>query len=197
MSIGRLGCFLAGLEDHTCGLPTPLPFGVDFGDGIPRHPTQLYEILFLLALAGWFLWRIKTRRPQGCMFGQFVFAYALFRFFVEFIKPRYTLPLLPLSAIQLTCLAAIIYAVLHWNAQCCGKMEAGSSCGAGLNHPSQPANSIVGESCATPPERPSLVVERTRGLCPHCTPRLQTIEAKLVIQQDNVYLEKFCPEHGR
>ncbi len=48
MSIGRVGCFLAGLADHTFGLPTSLPWGVDFGDGLPRHPTQLYEIAFLV-----------------------------------------------------------------------------------------------------------------------------------------------------
>ncbi|HET8941763.1 MAG TPA: prolipoprotein diacylglyceryl transferase family protein, partial [Rudaea sp.] len=41
MCIGRVGCFLAGLGDHTYGTPTTLPWAVDFGDGIPRHPTQL------------------------------------------------------------------------------------------------------------------------------------------------------------
>ena len=38
MSIGRVGCFLTGLDDHTCGTWTGLPWAVDFGDG-PRHPT--------------------------------------------------------------------------------------------------------------------------------------------------------------
>ena len=45
LAIGRVGCFLAGLNDGTFGLPTHLPLGIDFGDGIPRHPTQLYEIV--------------------------------------------------------------------------------------------------------------------------------------------------------
>ena len=49
MSIGRVGCFLTGLDDHTCGTRTGLPWAVDFGDG-PRHPTQLYEIAFLLLM---------------------------------------------------------------------------------------------------------------------------------------------------
>ena len=44
MAVGRIGCFLTGLADHTFGVATTLPWGVDFGDGIPRHPTQLYEI---------------------------------------------------------------------------------------------------------------------------------------------------------
>jgi uncharacterized radical SAM superfamily Fe-S cluster-containing enzyme/prolipoprotein diacylglyceryltransferase len=204
MCIGRLGCFLAGLEDHTYGLGTSLPWGVDFGDGITRHPTQLYEILFLLELAGLFLWRIKTRRQQGCMFGQFVFAYAVFRFFVEFIKPRYTLPVLPMSAIQLACLAGIIYAVLHWNVQCCGKVEAGGGCGAGLNQARREASpqdhsasqtecSTAGEGCCSSQDGSPRVVELTNGLCAHC---LQKIEAKLVIEGGNVYLQKFCPDHG-
>ena len=43
--IGRIGCYLSGLEDNTYGLPTALPWGHDFGDGILRHPVQLYESL--------------------------------------------------------------------------------------------------------------------------------------------------------
>jgi phosphatidylglycerol---prolipoprotein diacylglyceryl transferase len=50
IAIGRIGCFLTGLSDNTYGTPTTLPWAINFGDGIPRHPTQLYEILFLLAL---------------------------------------------------------------------------------------------------------------------------------------------------
>jgi prolipoprotein diacylglyceryltransferase len=50
IAIGRIGCFLTGLSDNTYGTPTKLPWAVDFGDGIPRHPTQLYEIAFLVAL---------------------------------------------------------------------------------------------------------------------------------------------------
>jgi phosphatidylglycerol---prolipoprotein diacylglyceryl transferase len=50
IAIGRIGCFLTGLSDNTYGIPTTLPWAVNFGDNIPRHPTQLYEIAFLLAL---------------------------------------------------------------------------------------------------------------------------------------------------
>ena len=52
--IGRIGCYLSGIEDNTYGLPTALPWGHDFGDGILRHPVQLYEslsMLFFLAVA--------------------------------------------------------------------------------------------------------------------------------------------------
>ena len=53
MMIGRVGCFLAGLEDGTYGTESNLPWAIDLGDGIYRHPTNLYEILFLGLL--WFI----------------------------------------------------------------------------------------------------------------------------------------------
>jgi prolipoprotein diacylglyceryltransferase len=56
IAIGRIGCFLTGLSDNTCGTPTTLPWAINFGDGIPRHPTQLYEIAFLLALIPILYW---------------------------------------------------------------------------------------------------------------------------------------------
>jgi len=48
IAVGRIGCFLTALSDNTYGIPTKLPWAVNFGDGIPRHPTQLYEVVFLL-----------------------------------------------------------------------------------------------------------------------------------------------------
>src|SRR5271168_2465513 len=49
--VGRIGCYLAGLDDMTYGTPTSLPWGHDFGDGVPRHPVQLYESLAMAAFA--------------------------------------------------------------------------------------------------------------------------------------------------
>jgi prolipoprotein diacylglyceryltransferase len=60
IAIGRIGCFLTGLSDNTYGTPTTLPWAINFGDGIPRHPTQLYEIIFLLTLT-LILYRVLTR----------------------------------------------------------------------------------------------------------------------------------------
>ncbi len=175
MCIGRVGCFLEGLPDQTYGIVTSLPWGVDFGDGIRRHPTQLYEIVFLLLLAGVFLWRMKTGRQRGCMFSQFVFGYMAFRLAIEFIKPRYTLPIVPLSAIQLASLAGMAYGLLHWNDQCCGRREAISEppAGAGDDGP--------------------VFVELTNSLCLTC---LRKIEAKVLIDSGRVFLQKFCPDHG-
>ena len=103
MCLGRVGCFLTGLADHTHGVHSSLPWAVDFGDG-PRHPTQLYEIAVLLALgAGLLAWSRTGGRPNGQVFRLFMLGYLGWRFGVEFIKPRET-PVLGLSAIQLACL---------------------------------------------------------------------------------------------
>jgi prolipoprotein diacylglyceryltransferase len=51
IAVGRLGCFFAGLDDFTYGTPTTLPWGHDFGDGIARHPVQLYESAAMAAFA--------------------------------------------------------------------------------------------------------------------------------------------------
>ena len=51
LAIGRIGCFLSGLDDDTYGSPTSLPWGINFGDGKFRHPAPLYELIFALLLA--------------------------------------------------------------------------------------------------------------------------------------------------
>jgi phosphatidylglycerol---prolipoprotein diacylglyceryl transferase len=83
IAIGRIGCLLRGC---CYGTPTSLPWGVNFGDGIPRHPTQLYEALFMLAtFAG--LVAIKNRVAQpGGLFRILMVAYFSCRFAVEFIR---------------------------------------------------------------------------------------------------------------
>lgn len=107
IAIGRIGCFLAGLPDRTYGTPTALPWAVDFGDGIPRHPTQLYESLFLAALAA-VLVRV-SRRPHrnGDLFKGFMVGYLGLRLAVDFIKPGIALG--GLTSIQWTALLTLIY----------------------------------------------------------------------------------------
>ncbi|MBO0358066.1 prolipoprotein diacylglyceryl transferase [Hymenobacter sp. BT186] len=118
LGIGRLGCHLSGLEDGTFGTATALPWGINFGDGIQRHPTNLYEILFLAALA-LLLWLLERRQPlpDGRRFQLFLAAYLLFRLLVEFIKPTPPLPGLGLTAIQWACVAGLGYYVWVWTRQ--------------------------------------------------------------------------------
>ena len=88
IAIGRVGCFFAGLADDTYGTATRLPWGVDFGDGVRRHPTQLYEFVFLMVLA-WGLWRwMKRPHGDGAVFRGFLAAYLGWRLMVDFIKPQ-------------------------------------------------------------------------------------------------------------
>ena len=113
IAIGRIGCFFAGLADDTYGTPTSLPWGVDFGDGIRRHPTQMYEVCFLVLLA-WVLWRWNKRpHAEGQVFRGFLAAYVGWRLLIDFIKPQ---PLVEgMNLIQWACLAGlIVLAIGEW-----------------------------------------------------------------------------------
>jgi prolipoprotein diacylglyceryltransferase len=62
--IGRIGCFLSGDGDY--GIPTSLPWGMSFPDGlVPTtqrvHPTPIYELI-VACLIAWWLWRIGARQ---------------------------------------------------------------------------------------------------------------------------------------
>jgi prolipoprotein diacylglyceryltransferase len=109
MIIGRIGCFLAGLKDGTFGVASSLPWAIDFGDGIRRHPTNLYEILFWIVL--WLILVLIEQKhtfSNGSRFKVFMISYLIFRLLVEFIKPAYFFPI-GLSTIQLVCIAGILY----------------------------------------------------------------------------------------
>lgn len=112
--IGRLGCFLCGLSDHTYGIETTLPWGVDFGDGIFRHPLQLYEIIFLTALSGLLIYWTKSNHSKaaktGDQFQWFMIGYCLFRFSVEWLKPveRFYWGLDPIQLLSIIGLLATI-----------------------------------------------------------------------------------------
>jgi phosphatidylglycerol---prolipoprotein diacylglyceryl transferase len=103
IAIGRIGCFLEGLPDHSYGIATTLPWGVDFGDGIHRHPTQLYEVLFLAALAFWL-----RRQPcrEGDRYRTFLVAYLTFRLAIDFLKPG--VPFAGLTCLQWACVIGIL-----------------------------------------------------------------------------------------
>ena len=109
IAIGRVGCFLSGLADHTYGNPTALPWGVDFGDGVPRHPTQLYEIVFLAALAAVMYVRRARFTVAGDRFRLFLAAYLAFRLVVDAIKPVPYAYFGFLSGIQLLCIGGLCY----------------------------------------------------------------------------------------
>ena len=96
-AIGTIGLFLGRVANfingELYGAPTDLPWGVVFPtdpEGLPRHPTQLYEaglegvLLFLIVMVGtrWLGW---LKRP-GLVAGIFGIGYALSRILVEFVR---------------------------------------------------------------------------------------------------------------
>jgi phosphatidylglycerol:prolipoprotein diacylglycerol transferase len=87
--IGRIGCYLSGLEDNTYGLPTALPWGHDFGDGVLRHPVQLYESFSMLLFLAAVLILLARRQPFFMRNGFYlmVLFYSGQRFIWEFLKP--------------------------------------------------------------------------------------------------------------
>jgi phosphatidylglycerol:prolipoprotein diacylglycerol transferase len=113
LGIGQLGCHLSGLTDGTFGTPTSLPWGIDFGDGISRHPTNLYEIGLLAALALLYALECGRPLPNGRRFKLFLASYLLFRLLVEFLKTA-ALPGLGLTAIQWACVPGLGYYVWLW-----------------------------------------------------------------------------------
>lgn len=108
ISIGRLGCFFAGIDDGTFGVATDLWWGVDFGDGMRRHPTALYEILVLWIIYA-FLQIVKDKCEEGDRFKLFMLGYYLFRFGVEYLKPREYLYIDQISGIQFVALLGALY----------------------------------------------------------------------------------------
>ncbi|HMX39702.1 MAG TPA: prolipoprotein diacylglyceryl transferase [Saprospiraceae bacterium] len=115
MAIGRIGCHLAGLSDSTHGQPSTLPWAFDFGDGIPRHPVNLYEVGWLALLAAG-IWLAEKKRtlPDGMRFQIFMVGYLVWRFALEFLKPVWIWPALGLSTIQVAALMGLGYYGWVW-----------------------------------------------------------------------------------
>jgi prolipoprotein diacylglyceryltransferase len=118
ISVGRLGCFFAGIEDRTYGTPTDLPWGHDFDDGIMRHPVQLYEsAAMVLFFAGFvLLLRRGYRIATSAGFYLFIGVYAGQRFLWEFIKPYGTI-IGPFNLFHLICLGLLGYAWSYGKAE--------------------------------------------------------------------------------
>jgi prolipoprotein diacylglyceryl transferase len=97
LAVGRWGCFLT----EQVGTPTSLPWGVRLSSAaaarIPScpsycataamHPSFAYESLFHLAMFV-VLWRWLRPRvtAEGDLFKIYLLCYAVFRFFVEFVR---------------------------------------------------------------------------------------------------------------
>lgn len=119
--IGRIGCLISGDGDY--GIPTSLPWGMSFPNGlVPTtehvHPTPIYEFLAALVIAH-FLWRIGPRvldrkLPEGSVFAWYLILTGVARFLVEFIRINPSVFLGMSNAQTVAILTSVGGAILLW-----------------------------------------------------------------------------------
>lgn len=88
IGIGRIGCYVGGC---CYGTPTSLPWGVNFGDGICRHPTQIYEMIFHLTGAAVLIVLERRNLFPTQRFKLYLLAYCTYRVISEFVRPEVAL----------------------------------------------------------------------------------------------------------
>ncbi|MFV0392654.1 MAG: prolipoprotein diacylglyceryl transferase [Paludibacteraceae bacterium] len=80
------------MNSEIYGGVTTMPWGFIFtrnGETEPKHPTQIYEMLYCLitfAVVWWMYWKKKAYLRTGLIFGVFLIGIFLSRFLLEFIK---------------------------------------------------------------------------------------------------------------
>jgi phosphatidylglycerol:prolipoprotein diacylglycerol transferase len=87
---GRLANFVNG---ELWGRPTTLPWGIIFpgtGDGIPRHPSQLYEAslegILLFTILNLMFWKTDARYQPGKLVGTGMIGYGIIRTLLEMVR---------------------------------------------------------------------------------------------------------------
>ena len=114
IAIGRWGCLFAGLPDDTYGIPTGLFCGVDLGDGISRHPVEIYESLSMAAFLVVYLLALRQRAAwTSRAFYVLVGWYGAQRFAWEFLKP-YPGVLGPFNVFHVICAGLVIYGCVFY-----------------------------------------------------------------------------------
>jgi prolipoprotein diacylglyceryltransferase len=103
MAVGRWGCFFGG-----CCYGQPAAWGFDFGDGLLRLPTQLFEVAFHLTAFVILLLAKRKPRTPGILFKWYILSYFIFRFWMEFIRET---PVLwaGLTIYQIICALGALY----------------------------------------------------------------------------------------
>lgn len=136
-AVGRVGCFMVG-DDY--GRPTDLPWGIRFpegapptrvdvlerqfgievdpeliakyGDVVPVHPTQLYEVA-ISTLIFFFLWKIRRHdHAWGWLFMVWLVLAGAERFLVEFVRAKDDRFFGILTVAQLISLALIVVGIV-------------------------------------------------------------------------------------
>jgi uncharacterized radical SAM superfamily Fe-S cluster-containing enzyme/prolipoprotein diacylglyceryltransferase len=174
IGVGRLACFSAGC---CYGTATSLPWGVNFGDGCLRHPTQLYESAFHLTAAA-VLFQLQRRQMfRGQLVRLYFVAYFIFRFFTEFIRPEARI-FFGLTGYQMAALVLAPFFAL-W---CCPSTRPQ------LLWPWRRARRTYRDAPAG-----DHLLKPTRTLCPVC---LKPAAGATYERDHKIYLRRTCPEHG-
>ena len=79
-ALGRIGCFINGC---CYGATGDWPWCV-YTVGAVRHPVQLYETAYNLALYGFLLWNYPRMKKDGAIFSLYLMLYSAWRFTIEF-----------------------------------------------------------------------------------------------------------------
>ncbi len=166
MAIGRIGCFVSGLADHTYGIATSVPWGVDLGDGIARHPVQLYEVIFLGCLR-WRYVECGCRRVGISRIPDFLLRVAVGG---RLLETRRADP----GANSRS--SGLVWS--RW-AGICAISTNGLEVGRRLRMADR--------------ERPYLFYDTATSVCSQC---LRRVDGKIVFEEGNVFLLKRCPQHG-
>jgi phosphatidylglycerol:prolipoprotein diacylglycerol transferase len=110
-ALGRVGCFLNGCcFGVECSLPWAMTFPKRTGGGVePRHPTQIYEMIMLFAIAFAMHVYYKRNRRPGMAMVMFAYLYSLDRFIIEFFRAESTYEsyIFGLTLAQSTCLLMV------------------------------------------------------------------------------------------
>ena len=117
-TFGRLGNFING---ELYGRVTTSWIGMYFphaGDGLLRHPSQLYEAFFEGIVVFAVVWVLRKKAPfPGFISGLYIFSYGFVRFFVEFFRQpdaQLGFVFLKFSMGQMLCFGMILAAGLVW-----------------------------------------------------------------------------------
>lgn len=138
-ALGRVGCFLVN-DDY--GIPTSLPWGMKFPQGLPPttvaelqrfgvhfpagtspiqlvavHPTELYETAAMFVVF-WWLWRRRDHsRAAGWLFACYLVAAGAERFLIEIIRAKDDRLLGPFTLAQAASVVVVavgLYFVRRW-----------------------------------------------------------------------------------
>jgi len=116
MILAKIACLMNGCcYGAPCDLPWALSFpeGAKAPTGIPRHPTQLYEIAVLIIIAVVFQ-RLDRVRWRGTLVLWFVMLYGLGRPLTEWFReaPERVPTIGPITASQAVCMVAAVISAL-------------------------------------------------------------------------------------